>query len=107
MMARLHLPKSARARWLDTAPDYVLDCFDNGGKTADRYTVALILDGADNASYLGMSSDPTSPQGFSQWGEFAGVELTNYRYHYRRHRVRWLDLPDHIRKHVRARVEEA
>ena len=35
--------------------------YDNGGKTADRYTVFI---GDD---VFGMSDDPTSPQGFNQY----------------------------------------
>jgi ribosomal protein S18 len=42
--------------------------FDNGGETADRYTVFLVGDEEDGA--LGMSDDPSHPQGFSQWGDF-------------------------------------
>jgi hypothetical protein len=44
--------------------DYLFRIVDNGGSTADRYTV-VFCDG----SYLGMSSSPTHPQGVSMWGE--------------------------------------
>lgn len=44
-------------------------CYDNGGKTADRYTVVYI----DQPEYqsgtfaaVGMSEDPYAPQGFGQ-----------------------------------------
>lgn len=32
-------PKRASKRWTESAPAYVLACYDNGGKTCDRYTV--------------------------------------------------------------------
>lgn len=39
--------------------------WDNGGETADRYTVAVGHDG--EVDYFGMSSDPRHPQGFNQY----------------------------------------
>ena len=36
---RPYRPRRATKRWLEGAPEYVLDCFDNRGKTVDRYTV--------------------------------------------------------------------
>lgn len=35
--------------------------YDNGGKTADRYTVFIKKD------VFGMSKNPSHPQGFNQW----------------------------------------
>jgi hypothetical protein len=98
-------PRRASKRWQEGAPEYVLDCFDNKGKTTDRYTV--LFGGSlwepsmgRNVQYLGMSDAPTHPQGFSMWGECSA----NWRP--ARERVRWLDLPEHIRKHVIARATE-
>ena len=56
--------------------------------------------------YLGMSDAPTHPQGFSQWGELRAHEAAAYRYREGKRRIRWLDLPEHIREHVKARAEE-
>lgn len=46
-------------------------CFDNGGKTTDRYTVVFLdveLNNNGSGLYecIGMSSNPTDPQGFCQ-----------------------------------------
>lgn len=51
-------------------------CYDNGGKTADRYTVYFlqpeIVRGQRFYSYLAMSACPFHPQGIGQHGETAG-----------------------------------
>ena len=57
--------------------------------------------------YLGMSDAPTHPQGFSQWGEMEAHKAAAYRYASGKERIRWLDLPEHIRKHVIARATES
>lgn len=99
-------PKRSRKRWLEQAPEYVLACYDNGGKTADRYTV--LFGGSHweprmgrNVAYLGMSGAPTHPQGFSQWGEMPAHNRSACGKH-----VRWLDFPENIRKHVISRASE-
>lgn len=106
-MARNWKPRRAGRRWLENAPEYVLDCFDNKGKTADRYTVlfggSLLEDSLLRARknfYLGMSDAPTSTQGVSMWGECDAAWRPSHE------RVRWVDLPAHIRKHVIARAAE-
>jgi hypothetical protein len=98
-------PRRASKRWQEQAPEYVLDCFDNKGKTADRYTV--LFGGSlweesmgRKVPYLGMSDSPTSPQGVSMWGEVEASWRPSHQ------RVRWLDLPEHIRQHVIARATE-
>lgn len=98
-------PRRALKRWLEEAPEYILDCFDNKGKTADRYTVLFggsLLEESllekRKVFYLGMSSAPTNPQGVSMWGECEAAWRPSHQ------RVRWLDLPEHIRKHVVARA---
>lgn len=111
-MSKKYTPRRASKRWLDGAPEYVLDVLDNKGKTADRYTVLfcgslLDTDGTYAGTiifYLAMSDAPTHPQGFSQWGELSAYEAAQYRYRDKHQRVRWLDLPEHIRKHVEARA---
>jgi hypothetical protein len=44
--------------------DYIFRITDDGGRSIDRYTVAFT-----DGSYLALSSSPTHPLGFSQWGE--------------------------------------
>lgn len=110
---RNYTPRRAGARWLKDAPAYVLDCFDSKGP-GDRYTVCFAdpIAGETYANmwlgYLSMSGAPTHPQGVSMWGELRAHEMRGYRERVRRReRVRWLDLPEHIRRHVVARYEAA
>lgn len=44
--------------------------YDNGGKTADRYTVIYMdcPEGRGLYGSRGMSADPFHPQGFGMWG---------------------------------------
>jgi hypothetical protein len=99
---KAYRPRRSSARWLENAPEYVLACFDNGGKTCDRYTVMLggSMWGPEmgrNVHYLAMSHAPT--QGFSQFGEMPAHNRRGFGRH-----IRWLDLPNHIRQHVIDRV---
>lgn len=121
---RKYCPRRASVkRWLAEAPDYVLDIFDDK-RTTDRYTVffgvplcysiskeGVPLLGPDEFSntyiqYLSMSDAPSHPQGISLWGEMKAYEAANYRYHNKHRRIKWVDLPWHIRLHVQARAEE-
>ena len=108
--------RASLKRWLEGAPDYVLDCFDDK-RTGDRYTVMFtgrLLEhyGEDKTfantyvQYLNMSGAPSHPQGVSMWGELKAYEAAAYRYHNHHRRIRWNDLPEHIKAHVRARAEE-
>ena len=65
---------------------------DNQGKTFDRYTVVF-----DDGTALGLSHNPDSPIGFSQWGSVAeGVELGKA--------ILFQELPDRVQEHIKARV---
>ena len=104
----IHKPRRARSRWLEGAPEYVIDVFDNKGETADRYTVffggSLATD--DVVQYLGLSDDTHSPHGVSMWGTIAPHQFAAYRRAFGKDRIRWWDLPDHIRAHVINRATE-
>ena len=90
--------RRAGRRWQEGAPDYILDCFDDP-KFTDRYTVLFVeTDGI--IPYLGMSDAPTSPQGFSQYGELSRSEAAGYRYRAGKRRIAWLTLPEYIRRHA-------
>jgi hypothetical protein len=108
---RPYKPRRAGKRWLQDAPSYILDVFDDK-RTIDRYTVFLggdwILQLNDDTwlQYIGMSGAPEHPQGFSQFGELRAHEAANYRYRNGHYRIKWNDLPEHIRKHVIARATE-
>lgn len=106
-------PKRSAKRWLANAPEYVIACYDNGGKTVDRYTILFggSLWTPDYARLnaecyrnprltlcLGMSGSPTSPQGVSMWGEaLRGPHLGK--------KVTWDSLPENIKTHTVCRAE--
>lgn len=75
--------------------------WDNGGETADRYTVAHHSDLKNpdhhgNVDMLGLSGHPTDPQGFSQWTTGKpGPHLGK--------KVKFEELPSHIQKHIKDR----
>lgn len=101
-------PRRSSKRWTEDAPEYVLACYDNGGKSIDRYTVLFggsLFDerllAQRKVFCLAMSGAPTHPQGFSQWGEMKAYDRAACGKH-----IRWLDLPEHVRKHVIARATE-
>ena len=102
MSARPYKPRRASKLWLEEAPEYILDVFDNKGKTADRYTVlfggSMLEDSlleSRKVYLLGMSDDPAHPwYGVSMWGDCDAAWRPSHW------RTRWLDLPEHIRNHV-------
>jgi len=74
--------------------------WDNGGKTADRYTVVLnTKETEDEYRCLSLSNDPDHPQGISQVGSCKEGEHLGKR-------ISWEDLPDNVRKHVVDRLKE-
>lgn len=40
------------------------------------------------------------------WGEIEAYKMAQYRARVHKQRVRWLDLPEHIREHVIARATQ-
>ena len=96
-------PRRASKRWLEDAPEYILDCFKGdhtywvlfGGTLLDPH---LLKD--RKVHMLEVNDMATHPwYGVSMWGE---VEA-GYRPAHRR--VRWLDLPENVRQHIVWRVE--
>jgi hypothetical protein len=85
-------------------PAAVLSVHDNGGTTADRYTVVLdpkhgFEKERSSGLYqcIGLSSNPNSPQGFSQFSScMRGRHLGR--------RVKWSALPANIREHIKGRL---
>lgn len=58
---------NGRPRWIR--------CYDNGGKTFDRYTVVFTGRQGGGRSGRGMSAHPTHPQGFGQWFDYDRAQL--------------------------------
>lgn len=114
---RKYSPRRSGERWREDCPSYILDCFDNKGKTADRYTVFFagevgtfftekdgrIRSGSDQyhntyVMAMHMSEFPFHPQGVGMTDEFKAHEAAAFRYSRKHQRVRWLDLPDQVHK---------
>lgn len=71
--------------------------FDNGGQTFDRYTIVIA------GSVIGMSHNPTSPQGFNQYcGEVGEFDLDNDSIGAA---VEWESLPEDVQKAILARLD--
>lgn len=78
--------------------------WDNEGETADRYTVVFNEHERcrpgfpDLFTALGMSDNPTHPQGFSQFtSAMEGPHLGK--------KLAFEDLPEHIQEHIKMRME--
>lgn len=74
--------------------------YDNGGKTWDRYTVIpepLQTEMKDVVLCLGLSDDPTTAVGYSQWGACKiGKHLGR--------KIKLENLPEHVQKHIKERL---
>jgi len=78
---------------LDDLKPFIFRIIDNGGATADRFTI-ITCDG----DYFASSAYPTHPQGFGMWGEsidLAYVEEVTESGTSRD--LRWIDLPKAVR----------
>lgn len=74
-------------------PSEIQEIWDNGGETADRYTVFLT-----DGSAIGLSDDANMPNGFNMWvdalpGDHLGTQ------------VQWTDLPDVVQQAVVNRLD--
>ena len=96
-----------RAQWLHGAPDYVADCYDGGERMLHRYTVFVLPPDStiDPVGYITLDK-ATQPNGRFGWGELTKAEFAAYQRAGEKYRVRWLDLPDAVRKGVRMRTEQ-
>lgn len=78
----------------------IIAIYDNGGETMDRYTIVFNTYHDHRKTLrecLALSSNPSDPQGFSQWsscqiGKHLGKKL------------KFEQLPELIQKHVQARI---
>lgn len=106
-----YLPRRAHPRFLDgDCPEMVVAIYDNGGKTFDRYTViyrnVYTSHRGEYVMYRGMSTDPTSPQGFGQMGEMMAWEVAPYRHRVWRDICKWSDLPAAVQSVVKNDCKE-
>lgn len=80
-------------------------CYDNGGETADRYTVVYCGRGARGLFgvpyvYFGMSERPNHPQGFGQHGEGEHGPIDRPRSAHLGKRIPFAALPEECRRAV-------
>lgn len=89
------------ARLLPRGEPRYVHCYDNGGKTADRYTVVFTgryrHKTLGECLYLGASSEPFHPQGFGQHGS-APSAIDYPTYGHLGKKVAFTQLPEDVRK---------
>lgn len=104
-----YTPRRMPKRFLDGAPEGLLDLFDDPG-FADRYTaIYREVHEHPRGDYLigrGMSANPFGPQGFGVSFEMAALDLGPYRDRVRRKRIAWADLPEQVQECIRMDLEE-
>jgi len=91
------------ASFLPDGKPKMVRCYDNGGKTADRYTVVFTgrythKTGGDFI-FLSMSTHPTHPQGVGQHGSDRN-QIDRPAYSHLGKRIKFDDLPEDCRKVV-------
>jgi len=87
---------------LDDLKPFIFRITDNGGATADRFTI-VTCDG----DYFGSSAYPTHPQGFFQSGEGLDPIWQAERVETGEDRdLRWIDLPESVRNCVMRSLNE-
>ena len=84
----------------------------NRGKTLDRYTV-YFYDG----TCLTLSCNPDSPQGFSQWSEYFGINDSHFEEAVEsknniipgtdEQMINFFDLPSIVQSHIEKRISKA
>lgn len=100
-------PKRSTQRWLEGAPKALLAVYDNGGRSADRYTA---LYGAPlwnesmgrNVPCRFMSENPFHPQGVGIFGDHPSYWRNSLG-----KKVRFLDLPEQVRRCIEEDCAEA
>lgn len=80
-------------------------CYDNLGRSFDRYTV--VFTEAENGwyTYLGMSENPYHPQGFGQHGQ-SKYPIDKPSYKHLGRRIAFSKLPENCKKLVISDLEQ-
>lgn len=77
-------------------PRYIR-CYDNGGETADRYTVVYTRTNTGNCFYVAMGSTPFHPQGICLHGESPST-IDRPAYSHLGKKIDFSELPDDCKK---------
>lgn len=80
----------------------IIRIVDNGGETADRYSICMT-----DGDCLMLSGNPSHPQGVSMWGEYDPMAVEENVRDNGESDLRLSDLPDPIVNHIMLRVNEA
>ncbi len=83
----------------------IIDIFDNGDATVDRYSIAITgmqsVRGVAYTYWLGVGANPFHPQGFGQHeGEIMTRDYFRSRYTHLGHPVDFLDLPADVQRFI-------
>jgi len=85
-------------------PRYIR-CYDNGGRSIDRYTVIFTGHYTHKTGhafwYLAMNSEPFHPLGFGQHGESNYTPIDRPRYSHLGKKIKFEDLPEDCQKLVK------
>ncbi len=104
-MCDIYMPRRANLRrWLQDAPPYVLDCVDDK-KEGDRFTVLLVPQDKRSYADTWIPYVGSDEYGNHYSGELRAHDAAGYRYRNGKKRVRWLDLPEPVRRAVVAWME--
>lgn len=111
-MRDTYTPRRASKRWLEGAPSYILDVFRDGpAKAPGGYFILFTGELYEPKPFrdawvqgLEIDNHPTHPQGVSLWTELEAYQAAGFRYRAKHRRVRWLDVPEHLRAHITARA---
>jgi hypothetical protein len=106
--AKTQAQKARKARLMPHGVPKWVRCYDDGGKTLDRYTVVFTGRYKDrpkwgergHCEYLGMSENPFSPQGFGQHGDDPSA-IDRPTYSHLGKRIKFADLPPNCQNCVK------
>jgi hypothetical protein len=106
--------RASKTRWLQNAPDHVLDCFKNKSGTYDVLYCGVLLSPLENRTFANcrvsgreMDADPSHPQGIGVSFELSAWDAARYRARNAHRRVKWADLPAKVKTCVASEVPQA
>ena len=88
-------------RYLDGAPDFVLDIF-HDRNFVDGISIFCAVKNPHDGSTILMVLGTNETGSFSGWSDFKVDNLRQYRERARQHRISWSELPEWIRNAVAA-----
>lgn len=96
-------PRRSSQRWLEGAPKQVLACYDNGGKSCDRYTIMFGSFWKDHKGGYQIDAYAASENPYNPHG--VGLTVSVPAYVDRKclgKKLKWSELPEPVQRAVRA-----